>query len=149
MSAQQEALPTITPMISYEDVAAAADWLVRAFGFRETLRYTEEDGRPSHVELRLADGAIMLGNPSPAYRSPRRHAQECDQARKWLETPHIVDGAHVYVDDVDAHFARARAAGASILSEVEDLPWGDRRYRVEDLEGHRWMFSTRVRENSR
>jgi PhnB protein len=52
-----------------------------------------------------------------------------------------VDGVHVYVDDVDAHFARAQEGGARILSAVEDTSFGDREYRVEDLEGHRWMFA--------
>jgi uncharacterized glyoxalase superfamily protein PhnB len=136
----------ITPMLSYEDVAAAADWLVRVFGFSEELRYEERNGRVSHVELRLGDGAIMLGNPSPHYESPKTHRERCEAAARWSETPFVVDGVHVYVDDVEAHFERARAAGAPILSEVEDTPFGDRHYRAEDLEGHRWMFAERVRD---
>src|SRR5204863_245240 len=72
--------------------------------------------------------------------------QRCEAAARWSETPFVVDGVHVYVDDVDGHFERARAGGARILSEVEDTPFGDRHYRVEDLEGHRWMFAERVRE---
>jgi PhnB protein len=59
-----------------------------------------------------------------------------------LETPYVVDGVMVEVDDVDAHYERARAAGATILSELEDNPGvGQRQYRAEDLEGHRWMFA--------
>jgi uncharacterized glyoxalase superfamily protein PhnB len=58
----------------------------------------------------------------------------------------VIDGVHAYVDDVDAHFERAKAAGATMLSEPEDTPWGDRHYRVEDLEGHRWMFAQHVRD---
>jgi uncharacterized glyoxalase superfamily protein PhnB len=54
----------------------------------------------------------------------------------------VIDGVHVYVDDIDAHFARAQAAGATVLSAIEDGPPG-RRYRAEDLEGHRWMFMQR------
>ena len=138
--------PAIIPMLSYEDVAGAADWLVHAFGFREVERFTEDDGRVSHIELRLGDGAVMLGRPSPDYESPRRHRETCEAARRWSTTPYIVDGVHAYVDAVDAHFERAKEAGATILSELEDLPWGDRHYRVEDLEGHRWMFATHVRD---
>jgi uncharacterized glyoxalase superfamily protein PhnB len=138
--------PAIVPMLSYEDVAGAASWLVEAFGFREELRYEEPDGRVSHVELRLGDGAVMLGNPSPHYESPKTHRQRCEAAARWSETPFVVDGVHGYVEDVGAHFERAKAAGAVILSEVEDTPYGDRRYRVEDLEGHRWMFAQRVRD---
>jgi len=51
----------------------------------------------------------------------------------------VIDGFLVHVDDVDAHFARAKAAGAMILSDLEEAPYG-RLYRAEDLEGHRWMF---------
>jgi len=137
---------TITPMLSYEDVAAAAEWLVRAFGFREELRYAEPDGSVSHVELRLGDGSVMLGNPGPHYQGPRRHAETCEAARRWRDTPFVVDGVHAYVEDVDAHHANAAAAGATILSPVEDTPFGDRHYRVEDLEGHRWMFAQHVRD---
>jgi uncharacterized glyoxalase superfamily protein PhnB len=62
-----------------------------------------------------------------------------------LETPYVVDGVMVYVEDVDAHFERARAAGAGFLSELEDNPAiGQRQYRAEDLEGHRWMFAQAV-----
>jgi PhnB protein len=133
-------------MLSYEDVAGAAEWLVRVFGFREELRYEEPDGRVSHVELRLGDGAVMLGNPNPDYQSPKRHRESCEAAARWSETPFVVDGVHAYVEDVEAHFERARTGGARILSEVEDTPFGDRHYRVEDLEGHRWMFAEHVRE---
>jgi PhnB protein len=139
-----QSLPAIVPMLSYEDVAGAADWLVRVFGFREELRYEDSAGRATHVELRLGDGAVMLGNPSPHYESPKTHREHCEAAARWSETPFVVDGVHVYVDDVDAHFERARAGGAWILSEVEDTPFGDRHYRVEDLEGHRWMFAQHV-----
>ena len=133
-------------MLSYEDVGAAADWLVRAFGFEETTRYTEPSGKVSHVELRLGDGMVMLGNPGPDYRSPRRHREECEAAARWSRVPYVVDGVLVNVEDVDAHFRRANEAGATILSEPEDQPHGDRHYRVEDVERHRWMFAQHVRD---
>ena len=137
-------LPAVTPMISYEDAGVAADWLARAFGFEETLRYTENSGKVSHVEFRLGDGAVMLGSP-PGYLNPL-HLRETEAGRAWNETAFVIDGVHVYVEDVDAHFAHAREAGATILSELEDQPFGDRQYRAEDLEGHRWMFATHVRD---
>jgi uncharacterized glyoxalase superfamily protein PhnB len=129
-------------MISYENVAAAADWLCDVFGFREHgERYTEPDGRVSHAPLELDGALVMLGSPSPDYRSPVHHAEECEQAARWLATSYIVDGVLIYVDDVDGHFEQSRAAGATILSEPEDQPFG-RLYRAADLEGHRWMFMT-------
>ena len=134
---------TVTPMISYEDAGAAADWLVRAFDFRETMRYTEDSGQVTHVELAIGDGTIMLGSP-PGYVNPLR-LRETEAGRAWNETPYVIDGVHVYVDDVDAHFAHAEEAGATILSEPEDVPEvGVRHYRVEDPEGHRWMFSQEI-----
>jgi uncharacterized glyoxalase superfamily protein PhnB len=127
-------------MISYENVAAAADWLCDVFGFQEHgERYTEPDGRVTHAELELDGALVMLGSPSPDYRSPAHHADECERAGKWLDTPNIVDGVLVYVDDVDGHCERARAAGATILRGPEDQPYG-RLYNAADLEGHRWMF---------
>ncbi|HEU4943516.1 MAG TPA: VOC family protein [Gaiellaceae bacterium] len=132
--------PTLVPMLSYEDCGAAAEWLCRAFGFEERERYAEPDGRVTHVELRRGDGVVFLGNPGPEYRSPKRHREECEAAARWSAVPYVIDGVWVGVQDVEAHFAAAKDAGATILSEVEDTPVG-RHYRVEDPEGHRWMFS--------
>jgi uncharacterized glyoxalase superfamily protein PhnB len=135
---------SVTPMISYEDAGAAADWLVRVFGFRETMRYAEESGKVSHVELEIGNGSVMLGSP-PGYVNPLR-IRDTEAGAAWNDTPFVIDGVHVYVEDVDAHFAHARDAGATILSELEDEPFGDRQYRAEDVEGHRWMFATHVRD---
>jgi uncharacterized glyoxalase superfamily protein PhnB len=85
----------------------------------------------------------MMATPSPHYQSPRHHRETCEAAARWSEVPYIIDGVLAYVDDVDAHFERARAAGAAILSAVESGGPG-KRYRAEDLEGHRWMFIQRV-----
>jgi uncharacterized glyoxalase superfamily protein PhnB len=128
------------PMISYEDVGAAADWLTNAFGFRETgQRYTDEEGRVTHAEVELDGALVYLGWPGPDYQSPDHHAKECDHAREWLKVPYVVDGVHIYVDDLDAHYERAKEAGARILREPQDEPYG-RLYNAADLEGHRWMF---------
>lgn len=118
------------------------DWLAKAFGFRERARMSAPDGRLSHGEMEAGDGLIMLATPSPHYHGPKRHREESDAARLWSEVPYIIDGVLVYVDDVQAHFERAKAAGATILSPVEEGAEG-KRYRVEDLEGHRWMFMER------
>jgi uncharacterized glyoxalase superfamily protein PhnB len=131
--------PSVVPMISYEDGVAALAWLRKAFGFLETVRHITSDGRLSHGEMKAGDGLIMLASPTPEYRSPKRHRKICEQARKWSTVPWIIDGVLVYVDDLDRHFKRAKAAGAMILSEIEEGPPG-RRYRAEDLEGHRWFF---------
>ena len=134
--------PAVIPMIAYENGPAAMDWLARAFGFRERARMTTPDGRLSHGEMEAGDGVIMLATPSPHYHGPKRHRDECEPARHWSEVPYIIDGVLVYVDDVTAHFERAKAAGATILSAPEEGSEG-KRYRAEDLEGHRWMFMQR------
>ena len=92
--------------------------------------------------MQAGDGLIMLATPSPHYHSPKHHREECEPARKWQEVPYIVDGVLVYVDDVKAHYEQARSAGATILSELEEGEEG-KRYRAEDIEGHRWMFIER------
>jgi PhnB protein len=133
-------MQTTIPMLTYEDVGVAADWLCSAFGFRPSgERYADEEGRITHAELAFGDGEVMLGFASPDYRSPRRHAEECEQAARWLDNPYVVDGVLVHVDDLDAHLERSRAAGAEILRGPDDQPFG-RLYSAADVEGHRWMF---------
>ena len=131
-------MPRITPNLFYEDVGVALDWLSKTFGFEARVSIPGEDGRIMHAEMTVSDSAIMM---SPAA------AQEA-----W-NTPGSIGGAvttslYVYVDDVDAHCARAKAAGAEIVSELEDMFWGDRTYVVRDLAGHRWTFAQAVREVS-
>jgi uncharacterized glyoxalase superfamily protein PhnB len=135
--------PRVVPMLAYEDGADAIDFLVKAFGFKERLRFTEDDGTISHAELTTdGGGLIMLATPTPDYVSPKRLRETSEEARKMAEVPYVIDGVLVDVDDVDTHFARAKEAGATILSQPEDVPdVGVRHYRAEDPEGHRWMFS--------
>ena len=132
----------VIPMLDYENGPAAMDWLSEAFGFVEVGRIIGEDGLLAHGEMRVGSGRIFLATATPAYESPRHHREHCQRAQAWSVVPWVIDGVLVYVDDVDAHYAQAVRAGAYILSEPENGPPG-RRYRVEDLEGHRWMFMQR------
>ena len=128
--------PRIIPYLLYEDVAAALDWLSRAFGFEEEGdRFTGADGKVNHAAMKLGDGMIMMGCPGPSYKSPKRLGQSTQQL-------------YVYVEDVDAHFERARKAGATILEEPKDQFYGDRRYGATDPEGHQWYFAQHVRDVS-
>jgi uncharacterized glyoxalase superfamily protein PhnB len=131
-------MPDVVPMLSYEDCAAAADWLGGAFGFEEVERF-DEDGTVTHVTMRAGEGVIFLGHPGSDYLSPLHVRERCEAAAPMYDVPWVIDGVWVAVDDLDSHFERSRAAGAHMLSQLEDGPFG-RRYRVEDLEGHRWMF---------
>ena len=132
----------VTPMIAYQDGVAALEWLSKAFGFQEVRRMIGEGGRLAHGEMETGDGVIMMATPSPNYEGPKRHREHCEAARKWSEVPWVVDGALVYVDDVQKHYERAKEHGARILSEPETGSHGTL-YRVEDIEGHRWMFLQR------
>jgi len=130
-------------MIAYENGSAAMDWLIEAFGFVEADRRLAADGRLTHGELEAGEGRIMLATPTPDYQGPKHHRETCAAASRWSRVPYIIDGVLVQVDDVVGHCERARAAGAVILSEPENTTDG-RHYRVEDVEGHRWMFEERA-----
>ena len=76
-------------------------------------------GRLTHGEVAAGDAVIMLASPTQDYESPRRHRESCGRARKWSAVPWMIDGVLVYVDNLDAHFQRAKSAGAQILSETK------------------------------
>ena len=111
---------TVLPHITYQNVAEALAWLAAAFGFTEYYRYGEQDGRVSGAQMHLGGAWIMLNSARAGSASP---------AQIGCQTQSLT----VFVDDVDAHFERAKTAGARI---------------VEDLEGHRWLFSKHVRDVS-
>jgi uncharacterized glyoxalase superfamily protein PhnB len=122
----------ILPHIVYRDVAAAAAWLTRVFGFAEHYRY----GDPAQgAQMHLGDAWIMLRRSRPGEASP----VQCGVATQSLT---------VFVDDVDAHFERAKSAGANIFEELHETMYGERQYGVEDLDGHHWLFSRHARDVS-
>lgn len=125
-------MQTITPYLLYKDVDAALAFLAQAFGFKEVLRYAGAEGYVNHAEMRVGDGRIYLGDPGEQYRSP------ADQGAETV-------GIYVLVDDVDAHFERARAAGVEIREEPTDQEYGERRYSARDPEGHVWFFAQPTR----
>ena len=129
----------VIPMLAYEDAGRAADWICKVFAFQERERIHDKSGTVTDVVLEIDGAQVIVGHPSDAYQGPRRHAQVCALARAWLNTPWIVDGVAIYIGDVDTHFAQAKRGGAKVLSEPE-TDGKERKYRVEDLEGHRWMF---------
>ncbi|MDQ3874633.1 MAG: VOC family protein [Actinomycetota bacterium] len=132
-----EGYPAVMPYLYYEDAGAALKFLTSAFGFTEKFRMEGENGRIEHAEVEIGDkGVVMLGEPGEGYTSPK--------SRGGKKTESI----YVYVDDVDAHFSRAKEAGATIVREVKDQFYGDRNYGAEDLEGHEWYFGTHVKDLS-
>jgi uncharacterized glyoxalase superfamily protein PhnB len=119
---------TVTPYLLYEDGEAAIDFLTAAFGFSEIYRATGAAGG-LHAELQVAPkgGRIYLGQPTTGFRNP--------------VTVGRTSQVYILVDDVDAHFARASNAGAQIIEELHDLPYGLRRYGCADPQGHEWYFA--------
>ena len=119
----------IIPYIFYRDVAGALDWLARAFGFTETMREATPRGGV-HGEMTFGGQTIMMGQGSPE----RRMASAA-------EAQAATQGVFITIADVDAHYKRAREAGAAIDKPPEDLPYG-RSYTARDPEGHPWFFTT-------
>jgi uncharacterized glyoxalase superfamily protein PhnB/DNA-binding XRE family transcriptional regulator len=126
ISSPKNDYPRLSAILFYES-AATLDWLVKAFGFEIQMKYVGPDGRIQHAELGIDGAKIMVGAPQGRWCTPK--------ALKGSVTHNL----YVMVDDVDAHYARAKKAGAKILSKPENAH-GHRRYEVEDPEGHPWYF---------
>ena len=122
---------TIVPILVYEDVGAALEFLTRAFGFTERLR-AERGGSISHAQMDLGTGSIMIGTQGGPFQAPSGDT--------------VSQYAHVSVDNVDRHFAKAMAEGAAILKEPTDMPFGVRQYTAKDIGGHWWTFSQNIRD---
>lgn len=121
----------VIPILVYEDIPSAHDYLVEVFGFTAGEVYRSDDGTAVHGEVSLGDAAVWMHAVSPDHQmgSPRGVADSHG-------------GLSVHIPDVDAHYARSKAAGARIDSEPTDQPYGLREYGVRDPEGHRWWFAT-------
>ncbi len=126
--------PQIVPALAYDDVLKAVEWLTRVFGFRERTEARLTGSGWVLTWMELDDGLIRLGTSGGHDLHSPKTAGALSQSLK------------VYVEDVDQHFERAKAGGATIISELEDRFSGGRIYRAEDYEGHRWEFSQSGRE---
>jgi uncharacterized glyoxalase superfamily protein PhnB len=116
---------TVIPVLAYADVRAAAEWLCRVFGFRERLRIAAH-----RAQLVFGDGAVIVAE----YIDP------ADRPTRGVDPPpsHLV---MVRIGDVQAHYHHALACGAEVLQAPVDHPYGTREYVVNDIGGHRWIFS--------
>ena len=120
------------PFLRYEDAPAAFEWLHRAFGFEKQMLVPGPKGTIAHAQLRYGASVLMIGTAQDDFmnmKSPKAAGA-------------VTQGIYVQVDDVDAHHARARAAGAEIVMEPEDTEYGSREYAARDPEGHFWSFGT-------
>ena len=119
---------TVFPWRTYDDADGAITFLESAFGAARHAYHAGEDGTVEHAELRFGNGIVMLGSSKPSLPATRGAGE-----------PGM--GIYIAVEDADAHFARARAAGADIVSELRDLGYS-REYSARDPEGNAWHFGT-------
>ncbi len=137
MNAIPEGYPQVTPYLSVDGAAAAVDFYMNVFGATERMRMPGPNDTIGHCELQIGDSLIMLADEAPdiGFRSPKTLGG----------TPVTIS---VYVDDVDAVFERAVAAGAKALRPVETQFYGDRSGQFEDPFGHRWSVASHVEDVS-
>ena len=134
-SLAKDTTATMIPTLRYRDAATAIDWLCTAFGFEKHLVVPGEDGTITHAQLVFGNGMIMLDSARD---------DDFGQLQKPLATPDapVSNSAYVIVSDVDAHHARAVAAGAKVVMEPEDQDYGGRLYACRDPEGNLWNFGS-------
>ncbi len=127
--------PQITPYLCIDGAAAAIEFYATVFGATERMRMPGPDGKIGHAELQLGDGVVMLADEFPGMGAR--------SANTMGGSPVIVS---VYVEDVDAVFERAVAAGATVVRPVETQFYGDRAGQFEDPFGHQWSVATHVED---
>ena len=118
------------PALTYRDAPAAIEWLCRAFGFTRRLVVSGPGDSIMHSELSFGPGVIMVSSikPGTGRTTP-------------LELPAVSQALSVCVEDVDAHYARAKEAGATIVDALSETKFGARGYGAQDPEGHLWFFA--------
>lgn len=116
---------TVLPHVAYQNLAEAIAWLERVFGFTEVYRYG--DG-PAGGQMFAGKAAIQVRQARSGERSP-------------AQLGYGTQSLTIFIDDVDGHYARAKAGGAKILEEPHQTAYGEYQYAAEDLDGHHWLFS--------
>ncbi|HRO25991.1 MAG TPA: VOC family protein [Luteimonas sp.] len=126
---------TIIPCLRYRDAHAAIDWLCSAFGFEKHAVYADGD-IVHHAQLTFGSGMIMLGSAQTESEWSGRIVQPDEIDNRETQSPCVI------VRDADAHYARAKAAGATIVIDITDQDYGGRGYACRDPEGHLWWFGS-------
>lgn len=123
---------TVLPHVIYQDLSEALAWLTKTFGFQEYYRY---GNGPSGGQMWAGKAAIQVRQANNSQRSP-------------AQLGYGTQSLTIFVDDVDAHYARVKAAGAKILEEPHETEYGEYQYAAEDLDGHHWLFSRHAKDRS-
>jgi uncharacterized glyoxalase superfamily protein PhnB len=133
--AAKNTVSTVITCLRYRDASAAIDWLQRAFGFEPQLIVPDAHGGIAHAQLRFGNGMVMLGSlRDDEFGSLMAHPDQTGGRE--------TQSAYIVVDDADAVYAAAKAAGAQIEIEIKDEDYGGRGFSCRDLEGHLWSFGT-------
>jgi uncharacterized glyoxalase superfamily protein PhnB len=127
-----EAKSRIIPGMRYRDAPAAIEWLCLVFGFEKHLVVPGENGSIAHAQLTLGNGMIMLGSASDEEFGVKVPA----------DVGVVTQSSYVVINEIDAHYQRAKAAGAEIVMEIKDQDYGGRLYSARDPEGHLWHFGS-------
>lgn len=130
-----EGYHTLTTYLAVEDAARAIDFYKEAFGAEETIRMPGPDGSVAHAELQIGDSKLMLSDPFPQ-----------SNVRPPAERGGPTASVFMYVDDADAVFERAQAAGATVAMPLENMFWGDRFGSLADPFGHVWSVATHIED---
>ncbi len=135
MTTDKSKSASIIPCLRYRNAPEAIEWLCSAFGFEKQAVYPGENGTIAHAQLTLGNGMIMLSSVSD------------NEFGRLIKQPEEIGRcstgtSYVIVQEVDAHYARAKAAGAEILIDIKDEDYGGRGYTCRDLEGHMWSFGS-------
>lgn len=125
--------PYVSPYLLVDDVDEQVDWVVDVLGFADLGRAQGPDGKTMHAAVRAGDGLVMMGTPGANHQTPKRLGGTTMMT-------------YVYVDDVDATYARAKEKGAEIDVEIADQFYGDRSFGVRDPQGHLWWLAQHVRD---
>jgi uncharacterized glyoxalase superfamily protein PhnB len=133
MSTTTTVAANIFPFIAYEDAPAAIDWLCRAFGFERLQVVPGEGGEILHAELQLGPGVVMISSATPS-------AEERLRMKSTRALGATSQGVALFVEDVDARWQRALAAGAEVVLPIYDTHYGARTFTVRDLEGNLWSI---------
>ena len=130
-------LHTVTPHLICADAAAALEFYKKAFGAVELSRVPGAEGKLMHASVRIGDSVVMLNDEMPEWGS---------LGPKALKGSPVT--IHLYVENADAAFAQAVAAGATVTMALDDMFWGDRYGKLEDPFGHHWSIGTHIRDVS-
>ena len=130
-------MQTIIPILRYREARRAIGWLREAFGFELLFSVPASGAYVRHARLTLSGNQVMVGT-----------VREEDTLSTPPEQGGVTQGLYVFVEDVEAHFQQAKAAGATILLTPQDTDFGAREYHAEDLEGHPWVFGSHLPETA-